>query len=182
MSQFHFREANVHEAPAIAQLVNDAYRPKPDVRGWTHESDFVSGNRTNSEQVERLIQKKESVILLGLNGVQVFACIHIEWHGTEAHFGMLAVEPALQAAGAGKALLAHAEEYASSILGAKCFVLDVIEARKELVAFYLRRGYEKTVRVVPYPRNAGAGTPIHDTLNVVEMRKRYNNSLQARRP
>lgn len=182
MSQFHFRELNAEEVPVIARLVNDAYRPKSGVIGWTHESGLISGDRINATQIERLIRQESSVVLLGLSGSQAVACVHVEGHGVEAHIGMLAVEPALQEAGAGTALLAYAEEYAANIFGAKYFVLAVLEARKELVAFYLRRGYERTAKVFPYPRKAGVGTPMHDASNVVELRKRYNNSFKTDTP
>src|SRR4051812_3214814 len=103
MSKLNFRIASVNDAEAIARLVNAAYRPLPEAGGWTHESNIVSGNRTSAAQVEALIN--QSVVILVAHGSTVVACVHIESKDNEAHIGMLAVEPTLQAAGVGKLLL-----------------------------------------------------------------------------
>lgn len=46
-----FRAAKKLDAEAIVNLVNMAYRPESGAYGWTHESDFVSGSRTNVDQL-----------------------------------------------------------------------------------------------------------------------------------
>src|SRR3989338_3929198 len=121
MSQLHFRKANTTEAPAIARLVNDAYRPQPGAGGWTSEEQFVSGERASAGMIQQLVERQSSVVFLGLQGTKIVGCVHVETSATVAHIGMLAVEPTLQQAGAGKAPLAYAEAHAGSVMGAGGF-------------------------------------------------------------
>lgn len=177
MSDVHFRIAVVEDATNIARLVNAAYRPHPDAGGWTHEAHLVQGERTSHQQVEVLI--RTSAVLVGILTERVVACAHISTEGEEAHIGMLAVEPSLQAGGLGKALLKRAEEYASQVLGATDLILIVLRNRSELIAFYQRRGYQLTGTVVDYPVDAGVGTPIVESLDLEVLYKRVDNRLKA---
>lgn len=112
-----FHRASKPDAEAIAKLVNHAYRPAIGESGWTHESDLVTGSRTNVSQVVEIISKPDSVILVGLKDAEIVACVHIEKDGSNSHIGMLAVSPILQGGGMGKLMLAHAERYASEFSG-----------------------------------------------------------------
>ena len=169
-----FRAASRLDADAIAQLVNKAYRPESGASGWTHEADLVAGNRTSASQVAETISKPDSVILLGLNSSEIVACVHIEKDGNNSYIGMLAVNPTLQGAGAGKQLLAYAENYAASVFGSEKFVIVVVSERTELISFYLRRGYQKTGAIMEYPLSAGAGTPKHTDLKIEVLEKQSN--------
>ena len=166
------REAIPGDAPQIARLVNAAYRPHPGAEGWTHESDIVAGERTSTQQVEEALGS--SVVFVGLRGSAIVACIQVARKGIEAHIGMLAVEPSLQGAGFGDAMLAHAEAYALSSFGAEQFVLVVVSDRTELIEFYRRRGYEDSGQRLPYPIGRGVGTPRNGLLDLAVLRKRAN--------
>lgn len=178
MSMDTFRTANKSDAEAIAQLVNKAYRPETGTAGWTHESDLVSGNRTSVGQVEEVISKPDSVILVGLKGSEIVACVHVEQDGSYCHIGMLAVNPRLQGAGAGKQMLAHAERHANEKFGSEKFIMVVVSSRSELIAFYLRRGYRKTGTVQDYPLSAGVGTPKYSNLKTEALEKRSNPAFE----
>ena len=154
-----FRMANPADAIAIVALVNGAYRPQLNVSGWTHESDWVEGERTNTTQVMEMMAKPEAVILLGFDGADMVACVHVEKVGEQSHIGMLAVNPLLQGSGAGKQMLAHAEDYAMRVFGAQKFVMVVLSVRTALMSFYCRRGYQPAGAVMDYPIAAGVGTP-----------------------
>ena len=67
------------------------------------------------------------------------------------YLGMLAVDPALQAGGVGRALMAEAEAQAVRRFGARVMEMTVIDARPELVAWYERRGYARSGEVRPFP-------------------------------
>ena len=177
-----FRTAHKSDAEAIAQLVNKAYRPELGASGWTHESNLVSGSRTNADQVSETISKPASVILVGLEDPEIVACVHIEKDGSNSHIGMLAVSPILQGAGIGKKMLAHAERYASEIFGSEKFIMVVVSSRSELISFYLRRGYQKTGSVMDYPLLAGAGTPKHAGLKIEALEKRSNIAFERGTP
>lgn len=177
MSELRVRLAAAGDADAIARVVNAAYRPAPGAGGWTHEAGLVAGNRTDAAQVAALMAR--STLLVGERNGCVVACIHLAIEGTEAHFGMLAVDPAAQGCGLGKTMMARAEEYAAA-RGASDYVLDVIGARVELAEFYRRRGYRHTGEWVEYPRDAGAGVPFGDSLAVQVMRKRADDTPRPR--
>lgn len=172
MSIDTFRTASKSDADAIAQLVNKAYRPESGVSGWTHESHLVSGGRTSVGQIEAMVSKPDSIILVGLKGSEIVACVHVEKDGSNSHIGMLAVSPALQGVGAGKQMLAHAERYASEDFSSEKFIMVVVSARSELISFYLRRGYQKTGTVMDYPLSMGAGIPKHAGLTIELLEKR----------
>lgn len=170
-----FCSATPADAKRIAQLVNAAYRPLPGAAGWTHEADLVCGDRVSEVQVLDIIAKRDSAVLIGFIDSEIVACIHAEMAGNECHLGMFAVTPGLQGGGIGKQLLAYSEQYAGITFAAKRFVMFVISARRELIAFYLRRGYRQTEVVMEYPLLANAGIPKHDGLQVVVLNKDVGN-------
>lgn len=71
-----------------------------------------------------------------------------EWYGRPGvmHFGQYAVEPELQGAGIGKALLEFVEKRARE-QGAKEIALDTSENATHLVELYSARGYRKVGNV-----------------------------------
>lgn len=166
------RIATESDASEIAELVNAAYRPSHDTAGWTHEAELIAGPRTTPAQVAEAIQKPNSAILVHCENSAIVACVHVEKEDSDCHIGMLAVNPAVQATGIGKQMLALAESYASEALRAEKFVLVVVSARSELVAFYLRRGYQKTGSVMDYPLSAGVGIPRNPALKIEVLEKR----------
>jgi len=165
------RVARATDAEELATLVNRAYRPSPDQRGWTRESGLVSGERTCAEQIRRLFGPDSAVLVLERDGT-LLACVHVAGGDFQAYIGMLATDPACQAAGLGKQLLRQAEEYAVAHFGAVEFRISVLSSRPELLAFYERRGYRQTGEIEDYPRDAGVGTPLVDGLRVLSLSKK----------
>ena len=145
-----FRTANLNDVTALVQLVNRAYQPEPGIGSWTDESGFFHGTRTSEQSLKNLLVANDSIVLLGLHEDVIVACVHLEKSKNQAQIAMLAVNPAFQCAGIGKKMLAQAEAYASSHFNVKKFVLLVISLREELIAFYLRRGYQKTNHTIDY--------------------------------
>lgn len=89
-----------------------------------------------------------------------------------AYFGMFAVDPTIQGGGIGRILLAEAERIAATDLGAARLEMTVIEQRRELVAWYERRGYERTGETKPFPYgDERFGTPKVDDLVMVVLAK-----------
>jgi ribosomal protein S18 acetylase RimI-like enzyme len=165
------RLATAADAEAIARLVNQAYRPVAGLAGWTHEAEWVAGNRTDTEQVLALLQKPQSRLLLGVRNASLVACVHVERMGAVSYIGMLAVISQLQARGAGKQLLAAAERYASQQFAAERVQMRVLNTRTELLAFYLRRGYQSIGTLSDYPLAAGVGAPRVAGLRVLTLEK-----------
>ena len=168
-----FKTATIEDAQAVAILVNSAYRPTGDIKGWTHESELISGERTNVEQVNSLVRDKSFVLVAVENG-NIVACVHVEIHGLNAHIGMLATSPKIQGLGYGKEMLSYAENFASKNFSVTNYVMKVLLARKELLDFYIRRGYIKTDSTYDYPITAGVGSPKVTNLQVGVLEKVAN--------
>lgn len=184
MNLISLRAAAKPDAPLLAQLVNEAYRPGGGTTGWTHESGLIDGDRIDADRVTTLISKPHSVVLLGLQGREIVACVHVEKAGRDAHIGMLAVKPEVQGVGAGKQMLASAEVYACKVWGSEKCLMTVLSSRPELLSFYFRRGYRRTGMVVDYP--VGTGTPKNAGLIMAVLEKNRHScadgtALAARR-
>lgn len=167
------KEATHNDAEQIAHLVNKAYRPEPGERGWTHESELVSGQRISTEQVTSLMDEHGSV-LVAYEGNSLLGCVHIERSSPYCYIGMLATIPYLQNKGLGKKLLAAAEKLAISRYGAQGFKMSVLSCRPELLAYYERRGYRLTGSAHPYPAGTGVGRPLNPNLQVLELIKLHH--------
>lgn len=164
------RIATSDDVAAIVSLVNAAYRPGSDNAGWTHESGIVEGERINREQVLALFVP-DSFVFVAEQDAQLVACVHVQIDNECAHIGMLATDPTRQARGIGKTMLAHAENYAQTHFPVYRFEMVVVSEREELVAFYLRHGYQKTGRVDGYPVSAGVGVPKVQGLTIEVLQK-----------
>ncbi len=165
-----FRSARPDDAEAIAQLVNQAFRPRAGIAGWTHEAHLVAGDRIDPARVRQIVAAEDCVLLLGMAGTEIVACVQLERAGTRVSIGMLAVAPDCQGGGLGKAMLAHAEAHAVQRWQVEKFVMRVLPARAELLAFYLRRGYRRSGEVSDYPVNA-AGVPLQPELKIETLEK-----------
>jgi ribosomal protein S18 acetylase RimI-like enzyme len=155
-----FRIANHSDVEDIVTLVNMAYRPASNAfSGWTHETDFISGERINATQLLDILAKPNIVIVVAIKNLTIVACVEIKKQDNVSYIGMLAVSPVLQGKGLGKQVLAYAEHYARLNFNADKFMIMVLASRFELIAFYLRRGYQKNGGIIEYPLSAGVGIP-----------------------
>lgn len=154
-----FREAASTDAELLDALVNSAYRGESSKQGWTTEADLLDGTRTNRADIENLIAKKGSMILLCAEGAEIIGCVHLELSGMECQLGMLVVKPGLQSRGIGKQLMLAAEVAARDAWGVRTITMSVISVRHELIAFYERRGYRRTGRKKPFVADDTHGFP-----------------------
>jgi len=82
---------------------------------------------------------------------RIVACCAVEGAGgAAAYFGMFAVRPDLQGGGIGRRIVQAAEQHARDDLGASTMRMHVLRQRSELIAWYLRLGYEPTGETVPF--------------------------------
>ncbi len=178
-----FRCAEDSDCPAICALVNAAYRPAEGNAGWTSESALVEGQRTTPEQLQTLLRRPRSTLLLACCAAgKIQGCVHIEAEQQDAYIGMLAVWPQQQGSGLGKQLLLQAEQWAIQVFGATQLLLSVIQQRSELRAYYLRRGYLPNGQGYPYPLDAGAGVPFCDQLWVEVLAKQAATAASQASP
>lgn len=166
-----FRTADAADIAAVVALVNSAYRGETSRAGWTTEADLLGGQRTDADEITRLIAGEDSLILLALLGDELVACAHLACKSHAAHFGMFAVRPTLQNAGLGKRFLAEAEALARQRWHARRMEIGVISLRTELIAYYRRRGYRSTGHYHPFPRSHRYGIPKVDGLRLEILEK-----------
>lgn len=165
MATTTFHPATLEDVPAIVALVESAYRGESGRRGWTTESDLLGGQRTDVDEVRDLVTRLGSRLILASQEGRLVGCCHVERRGASAYFGLFSVAPELQGAGLGRQLLARAERFAKDEWGCGEMSMTVIDARRELIAWYERRGYRRTGEHKPFPYgDPRCGLPKRDDL------------------
>lgn len=171
-SPIDIRLATPADIPAIVALVESAYRGESGLRGWTTETHLLDGQRTDPEDVAAVIARPDSQVLLAERDGELLACCHIERQGTNAYFGMFAVNPDRQGGGLGKQMLTRAEAIAREQWRCQWMDMTVIEQRNDLIAWYERRGYARTGQYKPFPYgDERFGIPRRDDLRFELLRK-----------
>jgi ribosomal protein S18 acetylase RimI-like enzyme len=150
-TQLEFRLARKDDADNIVNLVNSAYRGDSSRAGWTTEADLLTGVRVQAEDVRELIETEGSMILLCLQNADIVGSVNLLKTEDKAYLGMFAVNPLLQGAGIGKQFMQAAEALVKKEWQATAMWMTVITSRHELIAYYERRGYQRTGRLVPFP-------------------------------
>ncbi len=150
------RPATPNDIPALHALVEAGYRGDSAKQGWTHEADLLGGQRTDAAALAEMIADPDQTILLAeADDGALLGCVLIADEGPRdgrrvAYLGMLTVSPTLQNGGLGRQLIAAAESYARTF-GAHVMEMTVIKQRRELIDWYIRRGYADTGREEPFP-------------------------------
>jgi GNAT superfamily N-acetyltransferase len=152
MSDLQFRCAVLADAPSVRALVVRSYRGDT---GWTTETHLLTDERIDLVGVEQKITAPDGLMLLAHQDGELVACCELQRRGPAvAYFGLFAVEPARQAGGIGRDVLAHAERYAAGQWRVATMEMQVVGQRSELVAWYVRRGYTLTDERRPFPFDA----------------------------
>jgi GNAT superfamily N-acetyltransferase len=142
------RTADRSDAPAIAQVVNAAFRS---------ERFFIDADRTDPDKVTALMEKGR--FLMCFEDGAFVGCIYTEIRGERGYFGLLAVDPTRQRSGIGTILIAAAEEQCRS---AACHWMDLtfVNVRQELPGYYRRHGYTEN-GTLPFPPDQIPKMPVH---------------------
>jgi GNAT superfamily N-acetyltransferase len=103
---------------------------------------FLEGTRTDESRLAAMMEEGEFLIAEDASG-KVVASVYVEARGTRGYLGMLAVDPAEQGKGLGRAMVEAAED---SCRRKDCLTMDllVISLRSDLPPFYRRLGYAET--------------------------------------
>lgn len=170
-----FDKAELIDAEAIAALINSAYRGEASRLGWTTEADLLNGLRAKPQDVAEIIRRENAFMLIGVLNNEIVATLSAELevlagHNT-AHFGMIAVKPALQGRGYGKLLLDAAETMTHRQWRVAGYYMEVISLRHELIAFYQRRGYQPTGEFRDFPVDRERWQPKVDKLTLQYLAK-----------
>ncbi|KAK4244835.1 acyl-CoA N-acyltransferase [Corynascus novoguineensis] len=167
-----FRVANPKDLQVIHSLIESAYRGDESRLGWTTEADYLTGNRIDDSTLLAKITDPDGAVLLATAAATtsenersptntetqpppatqpqkanelVLACCEVirREEARSAYFGLFAVSPRRQGGGIGRAMLAHAEDYClQRWAGVNRIYMRVIASRAELIAWYVRRGYQ----------------------------------------
>ncbi len=166
------RAATPDDIPVLHALIERAYRGESAKRGWTHEADLLTDERTDVDELAVIIADQDQAILMAHSDAGALVgcvCISRKYYDS-AYLGLLTVDPVRQATGLGKLLLATAEAHAAKMFAATTIEMTVIAKRKELIAYYERRGYALTGEIRPFPHDtAGQATP--EPLHFVVLQK-----------
>lgn len=147
-----FRLARRGDAAALQPLVHRAYRGDSAREGWTHEADLLDGQRIDAADLESLIADPTQAVIVAEASGAAIGCVQVSDRGQGmAYLGMLTVDPGLQGAGLGRALIDEAERVARDRFGADRMEMTVIVQRAELIDWYVRRGYALTGERRPFP-------------------------------
>jgi len=145
------RPATSQDLDALSRLVNSAYRGESSKKGWTTEEHLLGGQRTDPKSLAETIANPGSVILLLFQEDQMIGCVNLQKREGSTYLGMLTIDPTLQAGGIGRQLLQLGEQWARKNWLSTKMEMTVISVRKELIAWYERRGYQLTSRREPFP-------------------------------
>jgi ribosomal protein S18 acetylase RimI-like enzyme len=163
--ELSFRLATKADCAQLAKLINEAYRGESSKKGWTTESNLLDGMRTDEEDLRKIVDRADSNILMAYSSEnKLIASVHLERRfGQICYLGMFTVNPEIQAQGIGKNLLSNAEKFAREIYKSERMQMTVITERHELIAWYERRGYQRTGKLMPFP--------VHEKFGVLKVAK-----------
>jgi ribosomal protein S18 acetylase RimI-like enzyme len=163
------------DVPAIAALMNLAFRGGGSDAGWTSEADHFQGNRTSEALLrEDIAANAEAAMLLWRSPVGVLrGCVWLDPEDKGIwYLGSLTIDPRQQNSGLGRKLLTAAEDWVRA-RGGREVRMTVINVRDTLIAWYVRCGYALTGETEPFPYGDDRfGIPKHDNLHFVVLRKR----------
>lgn len=160
----------IHAEP-ITKLVNSAYRGESGLQGWTTETEYLDGQRIDPSMFVEMLRVDSRVLVFGPENEPI-ACVYIEKRANQVYIGMLTVSPKFQAKGIGSFVLQTAENFAKKEWSSTVALMTVISKRKELLAFYERRGYHDTGNTEAFPYGqVQYGIPKQDDLIFVKIAK-----------
>jgi GNAT superfamily N-acetyltransferase len=172
IDKIQFHKAKVEQAEDITALVNSVYRGENSKKGWTTEAYFLDGIRITSGKVGQIIREENSVILLAMLEDKMLGCVHLEKEKDFGWLGMLSVDVNYQAHGIGKVIIDKSERYVKEVFGCNVMQMKVIGKRKELIEYYLRRGYKFTGEREDFLSTAGTFGDPKEPLHFVILSKK----------
>jgi uncharacterized protein (TIGR00290 family) len=162
-----WREGRTSDVGALLALVQAAYRGSG---GWTSEAGLIEGERVSAEELRAEIESPAAAVMVVPAAEGILACCIVR-EGAEgvAHFGLFAVDPARQASGIGRRLVAAARKLAADRFGAHTLEISVVSGQAALAAWYERLGFTATGDTIPFPEDP-TDRPLVDGLHFVVMR------------
>lgn len=168
--------ASLADCEALEKLVDRAYRQR--IAGaWTTEEGRVVGQRITAQGIRALLDDPDAELFVarGYSAPgSLDGCILLHYpHGAGIpELGLFAVEPTVQGAGIGRALV-QALEAAARERGHTAVRLMVLDDRPELTAWYERLGYAATGVLGAFPTDTPS-TPVDPNVRFLEFRKDFS--------
>ena len=146
------RPADLSDLEELQTVIQRAYRGPSASASWSHEGELPDGERVNRGDLETLLGAANSRLSVAeIDGRVVGSSLVVEVAPGQCEIRLVSVDPALQARGVGGRLLSHAERLAAEAFAASHAVIEVLQHKSRLIAYYERRGYRRTDRTRPYP-------------------------------
>ncbi len=164
------------DVPEIVSLMNRAYRGRDAERGWSHEAEYIDGDRTSEVLLRQDIAANPNARLLvwRRSSGDLQGCVWLEPVGGDVwYLGSLTVEPLAQNGGLGRQLLMASESWVRA-RGGREIKMTVVSVRESLIGWYRRRGYRLTDETEPFPyADARFGVPKRPDLYFAVLRKQF---------
>ena len=166
-------QATIADAAELSALINSAYRGETSKKGWTTEADLLEGTRTTPKELATIITTPHYYLLKFINDEKIIGSVLLIAKKEVLYLGMLTVSPELQNSGIGKQLLQAAEQLAQQLELSR-IQMTVIGIRKELLAWYMRNGYEDTGVREPFPFGEGDKALTSEPLDFIVLEKKLS--------
>ena len=166
-------QATIADAAELSALINSAYRGETSKKGWTTEADLLEGTRTSEEELISIIASSNHYLLKFIRDEKIIGSVLLIAKKEVLYLGMLTVSPELQNSGIGKQLLQAAEQLAQQLELSR-IQMTVIGIRKELLAWYMRNGYEDKGVREPFPFGEGDKALTSEPLDFIVLEKKLS--------
>ena len=160
-------KATSFDIPFLHHLINRAYRGESSRSGWTTEADLLDGQRIDPQMLQEMIKRTDSTLWTTWHENKLCGCMNLIHQNSALeenikclYLGLLTVDPLRQNLGLGKKML-HWAENQGRLMGVKHIEMTVIDRRRELISWYVRKGYIETSTFIPFPKGDQFG--IHKT-------------------
>jgi N-acetylglutamate synthase-like GNAT family acetyltransferase len=163
-----FGVARLSDVPELVALINASYRSPGGEGGWTDEREFIAGTRTNEETVRSELLAGRYLVARTIVSGPIVGCARVSLEEDGAWYvASFAVDAVQQGAGTGRRLLEEIQRQAKS-KGVYALRITVINLRHELIAWYERRGFERTGENEQFPYDdPTVGRALRDDLSLV---------------
>jgi ribosomal protein S18 acetylase RimI-like enzyme len=153
-STIELERASDSDLPALADLMNAAYGGTGEIASWTHVKEFIVGDRTSPAALRAEMAGSPRAALLVVRRRETGALRASVWLEPRSasvwYLGSLTVDPREQNSGLGRRIMEAAERRIAALGGTRV-VIDVLNVRESLIAWYERRGYRLTGETHPFP-------------------------------
>lgn len=173
MANLQFRIATPDDAPQLQQLIQAAFRAEDSRKDWVGDAELAANFCISVDEILPKITSPDSEMIMAFDDNGALAGTVGVFHRSDdlARLFYLAVDQTLHRGGLGRQVLEYAEGYCQRTWGVKKLGLDALTLRKELIAWYMRRGYVPTGEITPFPVDKLNGRALPEGLGFVEMEK-----------